>query len=125
MRRPNRNDGADEGDACVAPTQDRPHPEKPPIPEGWAPRSVSRVLDPHLGQDLAEAGEGVAIARRTGRELRRHDAAGHYDVAGLQLRARLRQVVGEPGQRIEGMAERVAAVAAVELDVVGPDDRLT
>ena len=48
----------------------------------------------------------------------RHQAAGDHGVAGLERMVAAGQFVGQPDQRLEGVAHHVAAVALADLLVV-------
>src|ERR1700693_1664671 len=79
-----------------------------------ARRSLS--LDLHL--DKADLLEVETIACVFGRKYRFHDASGHHDLTGFQPFAARSQLRGEPCDRIEGMAEDVAAVSFTDRNTV-------
>src|ERR1700735_967507 len=65
----------------------------------------------HGDADTAEVFQRKSVDRVFAGKDRLHHAAGHYDLAGLEAFAPRGKVRGKPGDRIERVAEDVAAVA--------------
>ena len=68
--------------------------------------------------DAAEAADVEAVAEGCLRKAGRDDAAGHHDVAFLQSLALHPQMIGEPCERLERMAESVRALAPPDFDTI-------
>src|SRR5256714_6857989 len=88
-----------------------------PVP-GRTPPPVSPFQLCSADLDGAETAHVEPIAERRFGKAGRDDAAGHHDVAlphSLALRC---QMVGEPRERLEGMAEGVRAPAPPDFDTI-------
>ena len=81
-----------------------------------------RTASPAADLHRADPRNLEAVAKGSGRKARRRDAARHHHLPRAQAASALCEMVRQPRQRHEGMAERIGAAAARQLRAVLPDD---
>src|SRR5262245_52035863 len=100
-----------------------PMPREPPMTRAfrlcrWRSIRASTSDSQRYGSDLDQLkGEAVTRLGKAGRR----DAARQDDIAGPERCSRLRQVIGEPCQGNEGVAQHILAISTVDLDAVELD----